>query len=344
MQVKIVSVSDKNEWNNIVTRARYYDFYHCNYYNQLDRLGTPFLFVAEHNDAFIALPLIKRIIEGTDYFDCTSVWGYPGPIANKLPEDLDNDLINYFQTELKKYLFESNIVSAFSRLHPIIQQVEFFKGLGSITYLNKTVAINTTLPLEIQRRQFRKTNKSEINQLRNRGHTVKIADTEEEINEFVNIYTETMARVNAGSFYFDCFDTKYFHDLLNADDFKARLLIAYKDGIITAGGVFITTKNFMQYHVAGTKQEYMKATPMKLIIDEARLLATQLNVEYFHLGGGVGGSDTDSLFWFKSGFSDLTFTYKTWQLIVNEEVYKTLVSEKQKQKTLNENYFPVYRS
>ncbi len=116
------------------------------------------------------------------------------------------------------------------------------------------------------------------------------------------------------------------------------------DGEIIAGGVFIATKKIMQYHVAGTKKEHIKATPMKLIIDESRLLCTQLNLEYLHLGGGVGGSDDDSLFWFKSGFSDLTFTYKTWQLIVNEEVYKNLVDERSKKKVLNENYFPLFRS
>ena len=344
MQFKIIQVSQNEEWNSVISSCYFYDFYHCNSYNILDRLGVPFLFVAEHNDERIALPLVKRQIEETEYFDCTSVWGYPGPISSKPPEELNPDLIEYFQLALKQYLYENKIVSAFSRLHPIIPQVQFFKDFGNIILLNKTVAINTNLPLDIQRRQFRKTNKSEINQLRNRGYTVKVASSENEINAFVEIYTETMERVNAGSFYFDCFDKEYFYKLLNASDFQPRLLLAYKEGEIIAGGVFIATKKIMQYHVAGTKKEYIKATPMKLIIDEARLLSTQLNVEFLHLGGGVGGSDNDSLFWFKSGFSDLTFTYKTWQLIVNEEVYENLVNEQSKKKMLNENYFPLFRS
>lgn len=343
MQIKIVAVSNKNEWNSIIKKCFYYDFYHCNSYNHLDKSGEPFLFVAENNNAFIVLPLIKRPIKGADYFDCTSVWGYPGPIASNLPEELSPDFINYFQTALQQYLYENKIISAFSRLHTIIPQELYFKDFGKIIYLNKTVAINTTLPPDIQRQQYRKTNKSEINQLRKNGYIVKKADAEEEINAFVDIYTETMQRVNADTYYFDCFDKNYFHDLLNAHDFQPQLLLAYKEGEITAGGVFMATKNFMQYHVAGTKKEYIKAAPMKLIIDEARLLCSQLQLKYLHLGGGVGGSDTDSLFWFKSGFSNLNFTYKTWQLIVNKEVYKNLADAKKKQKILNENYFPLYR-
>ena len=343
MQIKIVSVSDENEWNNIITKCVYYDFYHCNSYNYLDKSGTPFLFVAESENEFIVLPLIKRPIENTGYFDCTSVWGYPGPVASKLPEELPDDFINYFQQQLQQYLYENNIITAFSRMHTIIPQEIYFKNFGNIIHLNKTVAIDMSLPLDIQKQQYRKTNKSEINQLRRKGYTIKKADTEEEINAFVDIYTETMQRVNADEYYFDSFDKNYFHDLLSAHDFQPNLLLAYKENEITAGGVFMATKHFIQYHVAGTKKEYIKDTPMKLIIDEARLLASQLQVKYLHLGGGVGGSDTDSLFWFKSGFSDLTFTYKIWQLIVNNEVYNKLVDIKSNIKILNQNYFPLYR-
>lgn len=343
MQTRIVSLPDKDEWNSTITKCRYYDFYHCHSYNVLDRLGEPFLFVAENNNDCIVLPLIKRKIEGTEYFDCTSVWGYPGPVTNKIPEEFQPGFIGNFQSELKKYFFENKIISAFSRLHPIIPQTQYFENFGNVILLNKTVAIDTKLPLDIQRQQFRKTNKSEINQLRNRGYTVKQADTKEQIDVFVEIYTETMERVNAGAFYFDCFDNEYFYRLLSANDFQPRLLLAYKEDQIVAGAVFIATKNFMQYHVAGTRKEFIKATPMKLIIDEARILSTQLQLEYFHLGGGVGGSDADSLFWFKSGFSNLTFTYKTWQFIVNEEMYKSLAVEKLKHKIVNDNFFPLYR-
>jgi lipid II:glycine glycyltransferase (peptidoglycan interpeptide bridge formation enzyme) len=344
METKIIAGSEKTEWNKVVASAFQYDFYHCNAYNHLDQTGSPFLFVARDASDFIALPLIKREIEETKFFDCTSVWGYPGPVASKRPLEIKPALIHYFQNNLNQYMHDERIISVFSRMHTIIPQEMFFKNMGTITTLNKTVAIDLKLPVEIQRQQYRKSNKSEINQLRKKGYRVKKAETEQEINAFYDIYIETMTRVNASSFYFDSFNSEYFHKLLSLDDAKPTLLLALKDDEIIAGGVFIATKSFMQYHVAGTREEYIKAAPMKLIIDEARLLAVQLGLEYLHLGGGLNGSDADSLFRFKAGFSDITFTYKTWKCIVDQEEYENMAYLKSKEKALNENFFPLYRA
>lgn len=344
METKIIAGLDKTEWNTVVAEAFQYDFYHCNSYTNLDQMGCPFLFVARDTSDFIAFPLVKREIEETKFFDCTSVWGYPGPVASKSPLEIKPELITYFQNKLNQYMHDQRIISAFSRMHPIIPQEMFLKNMGTITTLNKTVAIDLKLPIEIQRQKYRKSNKSEINQLRKKGYRVKKAETEKEINAFYDIYIETMIRVNAASFYFDYFNSEYFYKLLSLDDAKPTLLLALKDDEIIAGGVFIATKSFMQYHVAGTREEYIKATPMKLIIDEARLLAVQMGLEYLHLGGGVNGSDSDSLFRFKAGFSDITFTYKTWKCIIDRDVYENMAYLKSKEKTLNKNFFPLYRA
>lgn len=45
----------------------------------------------------------------------------------------------------------------------------------------------------------------------------------------------------------------------------------------------------MQYHLAGTTEGYIRQAPMKLILDEARLLGNELGLEYLYLGGGVEG-------------------------------------------------------
>ena len=83
---------------------------------------------------------------------------------------------------------------------------------------------------------------------------------------------------------------------------------------------------------------------MKLIIDEARLLANSKNLTYFHLGGGVGGSDDDSLFKFKSGFSNLNYVFKVWKWIVDEKKYDAITEMKCSGKEINPNFFPQYRS
>lgn len=342
MNTRIIPLEDQESWKAVVSRSAFYDFYHCNSYNTQEKSGEGFLFVVEdeQND-FIAFPLIKRLIEGTPYFDCTSVYGYAGPISSRTIEQLAPALVQTFQEELLAYLKEQNCVSAFSRLHPIIEQTGYLQNLGKVLSLNKTVAIDLSLPLDEQRKKYRKSTKSEINQLRNRGFSVKQAVTKQEIDEFIAIYTETMQRVSASKYYF--FDEEYFRNFLHAEDFSPILLLAYQEEEIAAGAIFTLTNNVMQYHLAGTKEQYIKQTPMKLILDEARILGTNRGQKYLHLGGGVGGSDDDSLFRFKSGFSDMNFVYKVWQLVVNEEVYDQLVKCKAAEKELNGTYFPLYR-
>src|SRR5690606_4841118 len=136
----------------------------------------------------------------------------------------------------------------------------------------------------------------------------------------------TMDRVNASSYYY--FSREYFHRFVNNKAFETRLLVSKHQGKIIAGAIFTITKKIMQYHLAGTISEYITLTPMKLILDEARLLGDQLGVEHLHLGGGVGGSDDDTLFRFKSGFSKNFKQFYVWKYIVNEEKYNQLVAAK----------------
>jgi hypothetical protein len=54
---------------------------------------------------------------------------------------------------------------------------------------------------------------------------------------------------------------------------------------------------------------------MKLIFDEG-FAGNLLGLDFLHLGGGVGGSDEDSLFRF-SGFSNFRCSYQIWQKVID---------------------------
>ncbi|WP_396211718.1 GNAT family N-acetyltransferase [Flavobacterium sp.] len=327
------------DWSTIVTNCKEFDFYHTLSYNQLEKKNRPVLFLYEFGKDFIAIPLIIRKIEKSDYFDITSVYGYAGPISSLLFNEIDESVIKKFQNELINFFKNNNIISVFSRLHPIIQNEKFFINFGLVEHINKTVVIDLKVTLEEQKKQYRKSNKSELNQLRRKGFEVVEATTIDEIDKFVSIYHETMQRVDANSNYF--FDYKYFYSFLKNPCFKSKLLLAKFNGEVSAGAIFTITNKIMQYHLAGTTEKYIKETPMKLILDEARLLANQLNLDYLHLGGGVGGSDEDSLFRFKSGFSDKRGFYNIWKMVVDDEKYEKLVNELNVD--TNSDFFPLYR-
>lgn len=342
MKTEVVTALERSKWNHFIFRCREYDFYHCHSYNVLERAGNPFLFtVMDEKGDLIAFPLVSRPIPGTGYYDCTSVYGYPGPVCNKPPEALSPELVRYFHRSLADFFREEKIVAAFSRLHPAIEQHTLLESFGEILPLNRTVAIDLSLPPDLQRQQFNSTNKRHLNRTRRKGYTVRRTCNKASIDEFADIYTETMQRVNAADSYF--FDREYFHRFLHVDDIPAFLMVAYKEDEIVAGAIFTATNNIMQYHLSGTRTAHLHATPMKLIIDEARLLGTNMGMQYLHLGGGVGGSDADSLYRFKSSFSNFTFTYRVWRMIVNEPAYQELVVSRSREKELVSTWFPLYR-
>lgn len=335
-----VITSDKQEWTDILSKSLFFDFYHTSCYSNLSNQGKPILLVASINEDFIAFPLIIRNILDSSFFDCTSVYGYCGPISNLLDVSEHHELIRFFKESLIDYFEDKKIVSCFSRLHPIYENDKILNGLGEIVNLNKTIGIDLSLPLEEQRKKYRKSNKYEINKLRKNNYNVEIAKTDEEIDVFYEIYTETMNRVGAEESYF--FDKNYFHSFLKNTCFHSKLLLAKKQGVITAAAIFTITNKIMQYHLAGTKSDFIRDTPMKLVLDEARLLGNELGLDFLHLGGGVGGSDEDSLYRFKSGFSDKNFRYKVWKHIVNKTEYDRLVIRAEVD--TEALYFPKYRA
>lgn len=336
-----VPIDDKEVWKSKVQNALAYDFHHTWYYHSLETDTKPFLFLLEHKNNFIALPLLKRRIEGTEYFDCTSVYGYAGPISNRPFCELDNEIIEEFKYAFENFLQREKIVCVFSRLHPILHQDTLLQHLGGLQDDGKTVAIDLSIPHEEQVRNYRRAIRMKINQLRKKGFTVREATCTSELKEFVRIYTENMIKVNASESYF--FDESYFSNLLNAEDFQSKLLLAYYENKITSGIIVTCSHNIMQTHLAATSNKFLHEAPMKLLFDEASIFGRDLGMKYLHLGGGVGGKE-DSLFVFKSGFSNLFFDFKTWRYVANQPVYNQLVEEKCKNKELTNVIFPLYRS
>jgi len=343
MPIKSISVIEINDntWSDIVSSSYEYDFYHTQSYHQLEKDNRPILFVVFYGNDFIAIPFLIRSIDETAYFDCTSVYGYCGPISNIDFKEISNDHLIYFQNELLTFFQKNKIITVFSRLHPLLSNNYFFKNFGELVNVNDTIAINTSLKEDEQKLKYRKSNKYEINQLRKQGVIVYKAETDEDVLEFVSIYKSTMKKVAATEDYY--FDIDYFNNFLNSTCFEKIILLAKHNGKIYSGAVFTIANGIMQYHLSGSLEYEGKFSLMKLIIDEARILATNLKLKYLHLGGGFGGSDKDSLFQFKSGFSDLRFQYQNWNLVVNKTIYEQL----NKSANIDENntsFFPLYRT
>ncbi|HDZ13626.1 hypothetical protein LCGC14_1047350 [marine sediment metagenome] len=341
-------ITDREEWNRFIKLIGHFDFYYSYYYHLLSKQANekPILIAYREADVLIALPLLLRDIKGTSYSDATSVYGYAGPlckIKGKKTSTFDN---GNFKNQLQLFLRENKIVSVFTRLHPFIDyQENILKNIGSITSPGNVVNIDLTLPIDIQRQQYNKRLKTYVNKAR-RVYTIIEANNERQIEEFIEMYYENMRRLDANEYYF--FDKRYFYQLMISSFFKVELMLCSNSetGELIGGAMFIKTGNIVQYHLSGCKEDYLHLNPIKLLIDEMRLRATEQGYTYFNLGGGLGVNE-DSLFRFKASFSNDYRPAKFWKYVVNQEVYDELVDGTKKDDSEKElettNFFPAYR-
>ena len=74
-------ITEENEWNRAISSFEKKDFYHSYDYHQVcikDNEVAKLLLYKSGNTS-IAFPLVIRPINGSGFFDATSVYGYAGP-------------------------------------------------------------------------------------------------------------------------------------------------------------------------------------------------------------------------------------------------------------------------
>ncbi len=330
-------ITEKEEWRNALKAIGGYDFYHTYDYHHLSKNAdeTPLLVMYKDEHLHLVIPFLKRTIADGPYVDLTSVYGYAGPLQKGTLEDAD---LGLFQTMFNSCLAELKVVSIFSRLHPYLNYQEpLLAGLGQVITLGKTVNIDLTKSVDEQRTQYGKSTKNRTNKCRRLCKVVS-ATTTEDIDTFIDIYYENMKRLSAAESYF--FPRKYFFDFLECSDFETDILLVIheEDQLAIAGSMFVKTNSMVQFHLSGSRTEYLNIAPANLFLDEMRLKATQEGYTTFNLGGGLG-SEQDSLFNFKASFSKDYRDFKIWKYIVNNSVYDTLAGERK-----HSDFFPAYRA
>jgi len=333
----VIPSENSAQWNEIIRSMINFDFYHLAEYHQMDESGASFLLHYSGELSAFALPVILRPIETTKYNDITSVYGYAGPLSNT--NRPDKETILRFHKNLLQFFDENSVVSAFSRLHPLFPIQELIlENIGNSLDTGVTVAIDLNLSENEQTKQYSHSLKNAINHLKREHLTVKKAETQAEIETFVDIYTENMNRVHASKIYF--FDNAYFFHFLQK--LPSILYLAYYEGKIISGSLFTDCNGIIQPHLSATLNDYLYLSPLKYIWDQIRHYGVGKNRNTMHLGGGFGGS-CDTLFEFKAQFSHQHFPFKTWRYVHNREMYDQLVNIKFRNRLPDSAFFPLYR-
>ena len=354
----VLRTAQEDQWLSVLRRcSAMYDVYHLpGYHAVAERCGEgdARLFAYQQGGYVIALPLILRTLadlpgigaSANTWRDATSVYGYTGPICSH--KEMPRAVIDGFQDSLIAALQELQVVSVFSRLHPLLpDQTTLLQGIGDHELGGTTVSINLSNSPAEQRTQYDGAIRNRLNRQARSGITCALDPMQRHLPDFVALYYETMRRVKAEESYF--FEPTYFSDLAESLGPMLKLFVVkMPDGEVISGGLFTVCEGIVQYHLGGTRDTVVKLSPIVLLLETVRHWANENGAHTFHLGGGVGAK-TDSLFQFKARFSRQRRQFTTWRWVVAPEAYRELLLQKERWnskcalRAISASFFPAYR-
>ncbi|MGO8689424.1 MAG: GNAT family N-acetyltransferase [Thermoguttaceae bacterium] len=331
-----------------------HDFYHLPGYLRLsaeNEGGSAQAFVADDGQHRLFVPLIVRPIDlngaaGGTLCDATSPYGYPSPLlAGGRSEEERTAFLDRALESLLAALQERRVVSLYLRLHPLLPlPQEPFRRQGTLVRHGETVFVDLTQSEEEWWRQTRSQYRRYINHTKQLGYVAEIDQHWSRFDEFFDLYTETMHRVNADPYYF--FSRGYFHQLRDALGDRLHLCIVRFGESLACAGTFSEVCGIVQAHLGGRREEKPTVAPTKLMMHFIRCWAKERGNRVFHLGGGLGAKN-DSLFFYKCGFSSLRGEFLTWRAVLRADTYQALVAQWPRitgvQTEFADDFFPAYR-
>ena len=339
-----------------------HDFYHLSGYLELeaDRInGVAEAAIVRDGESVFFLPYIIRncdAIIGDRVYDIVSPYGYPGMLVDRTGQNtqfIETALNNIYENWQQR-----NICSAFLRLHPLLNSdiepsisdrydsVDSNSPYERLNPRGEVVICDLSEDLADIWRQIRSNHRSKINKAKRTGVVARMVPIDEYLDIFIDIYTETMYRVNATGAYF--FTQDYFRKLVEALGEGIWLCIVEADGEVIAASLITEFSGIVQYHLGGTRTKFLPQSPTTIAFDYVIRWAKERNNRYLNFGGGLGG-DRDSLYHFKAGFSEHTRAFKTMEVITNRNLYDRLTQLRAESAGMTTSelnsgsFFPIYR-
>jgi len=295
-------------------------------------------------------PLAEPVLseKSAGHFDLESVYGFGGPLSlNPLSEKVALQYAKAFS----EYNLRQGAITEFCVLHPLLQSEQIAcLPIALERFVRKyCVYLDLSEPYHILWKNIEERQRKAIAVARRKGLRVrKVQLNNLNIGCFQNMYLSTMSRVNANSSWH--FPDNYF---TNCRDYlgesKVSLFAAELDGKAISYFFLIHEFETCYYHFAAGDPAYNAYNPSSLLMFDTLLWAKAQGLKYFFLGGGRTAEEDDSLFRFKSSFSEKTAPLNSYQRIFNSQLYKDLVSVRFADElddscaSINSDYFPLYR-
>lgn len=350
---QLISFEDSEQWDKIVYSFPDHDIYYLHGYLsafQIHGDGTPILLYYQKKGLRCLCTFMIRDIATEEwakdeiptntFFDAVTPYGYGGWLTDG---NITQENIQLFWDEYKQFMSSHNIIAAFTRWCPWLQNQEDFNDLSAVIKLGNTISIDTSSE-ELIMENIKRRVRTKIRKAMKDGVQIEYSDDPQLLTTFREIYNKTMDKDNATPYYY--FEPEFYDSMAKDIKGKWKFFYAVYEGNIIAMSIILFCNGKIHYHLSGSLSEYKDLNATNLILYQVSIYGAQNGYQFFHLGGGLGSSE-DSLYRFKKALNkngDKQFCIS--KDCFDKEQYNHLVNlRKAKDPTFNENgtFFPLYR-
>jgi len=248
-------------------------------------------------------------------------------------------LISLFWEKFLEYAFLNKIICSFVRFHPIEKNYEYCRDIMELERISSTVCIDLNSEEQIWSDISSKCRNIIRKAIKNNVMVIEDENLKK-INDFQNLYYDTMKKNNADEYYF--FKEEFFEQLKFLKEKEITHFYALHEDKIISSILVLMGDEYLHYYLSANSQEGYSLNANSLLLYEIAKYGLKRGYKYFHLGGGYGGDDSP-LFKFKSSFhKNHTLSFYIGKKIFNQKIYDELC-QKAGIDNRSLNYFPLYR-
>ncbi len=230
-------------------------------------------------------------VKDTEFIDVQSPYGYGGPIASTM----DAGFLTEAWRAYGAWCAEHRVLAEFVRFHPLLENWRFFDG--DVVQDRETVWIDLAVPDVLESYEVRV--RTAVRKAQKSGLRVEWWDAPRMPGSFPALYHAAMQALQASDFYH--FPDGYFERLAAMPGL--RYAVCLFEGEPVAAALFLVGPRIMEYHLSASDARGKKLGATNLILHEAAQLGRAEGCAQLHLGGGTNADPSNSLLFFKSGFS-----------------------------------------
>ncbi|MDD6210595.1 MAG: GNAT family N-acetyltransferase [Bacteroidales bacterium] len=344
------NLSDKKRWLSVWSEWKGKEIYaHPDYLRLYVKHGIrACCALFEMDKSTIIYPFMLRDMSKEPYFssfldpavDIISPYGYGGVCC--WGEGDRNVLLAEFNRRFAIWCKEQHIVSEFVRFYIEYPCLHFFPG--EVEHNNDDVVVDLMKDISVMWSSFKPKVRKNVNRAIKCGVQVELDPNGERLDDFLEIYYETMDRCNAESGYY--FPREYFLSLNEHLKGQYMYFHAVHEGRVVATELVLVSDYNIYSFLGGTRSTSFDLRPNDIL--KFKIIEWGMNVgkKAFVLGGGY--IPHDGIFNYKLSFApDGIKPFYIGKRICDAHAYEKLVEiHKSQNESFNPetSFFPLYRS